>query len=105
MGSTRAAKSVYANAWRLSDADLPDVDAACLGMGLDVTLLDVLLVVFVIAFITVLVKAADSLTGTEDEDGYNLERGIQEDNDPSRITNACKDCQRTTGCRTCRGQS
>lgn len=69
------------------------------------TLLDVLLVVFVIAFITVLVKAADSLTETEDEDGYNSERGVEEDNHTSRISNACKDCQRTTGCRTCRSES
>lgn len=43
------------------------------------TLLDVLLVVFVIAFIVVMVRAADSLTGTEDEDGYNNEMGAEED--------------------------
>ena len=43
------------------------------------TLLDVLLVVFVIAFIVVLVKAADALTETEDEDGYNNEMGTEED--------------------------
>lgn len=79
MGSTHAAKSVYANAWRLSDADLSDVDAARMGMGLDMTLLDVLLVVFVIAFIVVMVRAADSLTETEDENGYNSEQGATHD--------------------------
>lgn len=105
MGSTHAAKSVYANAWRLSNADLPNVDAARLGMGLDMTLLDVLLVVFVIAFITVLVKAADSLTGTEDEDGYNSERGVEKDHHTSRVSDENTHCQRATGCGTCRCKS
>lgn len=43
------------------------------------TLLDVLLVVFVIAFIVVLVRAVDTLSGTEDDDGYNNEMGTEED--------------------------
>lgn len=67
------------NRMRPSDADLLDVDAARMGMGLDMTLLDVLLVVFVIAFIVVMIRVADSLTGTEDEDGYNNEMGTEED--------------------------
>lgn len=79
MGSTHAAKSVYANAWRLSDADLSVVDAARMDVGIDMTLLDVLLVVFVIAFIVVMIRVADSLTGTEDEDGYNSEQGATHD--------------------------
>ena len=61
-------------------------------------LLDVSIVVFAIAFIVVMVRVADSLTGTEDEDGYNLERGVSQDHDPSREQDASKDCQRATGC-------
>ena len=45
------------------------------------TLLDALLVVFVIAFIVVLIRAVDTLSGTEDEDSYNTERGSKDADD------------------------
>jgi hypothetical protein len=40
------------------------------------------------AFIAVLTRTADDMKGTEDDDGYNSERGIQEDQHPSRKSDA-----------------
>ena len=55
------------------------MDAVCFDVGLVMTLLDVLLVVFVIAFIVVLIRAVDTLSEKDDQNDYNLERGSQDD--------------------------
>ena len=67
-------------------------------------LMDVLTALAAIAFVIALFSVADNLTGSDDGNDYNSERGVQEDQHPGRESDACEDCQGAIGRSTSRAE-